>query len=71
MNTETESAIGKRIGTSDGLYGVIVRETRCYFHADVVWPAEKSWDTDQVVCMRINKKTGNNWGGTNRWFYWV
>ena len=70
MNTATESVIGKRIGTSDGLFGAIVGETRCYYDADVVYPAE-GYAEQVVVRMRISKKTGNHHNGTNRYFYWV
>jgi hypothetical protein len=70
MTTAAETVIGKRIGTSDGLYGVIVSETKCFLDADVVFPKE-GHNAEQVVRMRISKKTGNHYNGTNRYFYWV
>ena len=79
MSTTTESVIGRRIGTSDGLFGVIVNETKCYYVADVVVPEERDDvippnrdGTDQIIRMRIHKSTGNHYAGiSTRWFYWA
>ena len=73
MNAAAESVIGKRIGTSDGLYGVIVGETKCFLDADVVYPAGwfYRYDEREVVRMRISKKTGAHYNGTNRYFFWA
>jgi hypothetical protein len=68
-NAATEIAIGTKIGTSDGLYGVIVGETKCYWDANVDMPGAGPQNTVGVVRMRINKKTGNHYNGTNRYFF--